>query len=89
MTVKILLPAYGRRGCIVAVDGKLRVVDSPKPTCHGFANGCTCGGCSPRERQSSGRVAKKAQPCRCDQPIAGDDGDCFQCGKRIELRAAA
>jgi hypothetical protein len=88
MTVKILLPAYGRRGCIVAHDGKLRVVDSPTPICHGFANGCLCGNCSPHARRSSGVIAKKASPCRCDVPIDGDDGDCFQCGKRIELRAA-
>jgi hypothetical protein len=93
MTVKLLLPAYGKHGsAVVAVDGKLRLVDPPKRICHGFQNGCLCGTCTPRARRAERATAKRAiapKRCRCDRPMIGDDGDCAKCGKPMRLAAAA
>jgi hypothetical protein len=47
--MKILqAPEHAHDSCIVAVGGKLRVVDPPKRICHGFANGCICDPCERR-----------------------------------------
>lgn len=91
MTVKLLLPAYGKHGCaIVGTGGKLRVVDRPRRVCMGYQNGCGCTACKRRELAArKPKAAVEAARCECDRPMVGDGGDCQKCGKRMRLKLAA
>jgi hypothetical protein len=98
LTVKILLPAYGRRGSsIVAIDGKLKVIDPPKPVCHGYANGCVCVDCRARAEQAkrerdlaAGVISLEPAVCACERPMVDMDEDrCIRCGHRTIGRRAA
>jgi len=87
MTVKILLPAYGKHGCaVVAQDGQLRVVDPPASSCHGYTSGCVCEDCMKRAQVAEAKrnpVAPVAQACECDRPFGLVEGDCAKCGRAI------
>jgi hypothetical protein len=98
MTVKILLPAYGKRGSsIIAVNGELRVIDPPKPVCHGYINGCVCEDCTTRAKaaelkreREDGNISLEPAVCACDVPMVDlDEHRCIRCGHRALERAAA
>jgi hypothetical protein len=91
MTVKLLLPAYGKHGAaIIGVNGDLRVVERPKTICHSYANGCVCPKCKRRAKEREERLPVDMRPrqCECDRPLPGTDGTCVKCGKPAALRAA-
>jgi hypothetical protein len=87
MTVKILLPAYGKRGSsIISADGQMRVVDNPKPACHGYTSGCVCENCLTRAKAADAKrdpVVPPRRSCECDRPFGLVEGDCAKCGRAI------
>jgi hypothetical protein len=93
MTVKILLPAYGRRGSsIISANGHMRVVDNPKPVCHGYTSGCVCTDCAARAKIAEAKhnpVVVTPRPCECDRPFGLAGGDCAKCGRAIPGERAA
>ena len=87
MTVKILLPAYGRRGSsIISADGQMRVVDNPKPVCHGYTSGCVCKDCTARAKSAEAKhnpVVTAPRSCECERPFGPVGGSCVKCSRAI------
>lgn len=93
MSIRLLLPAYGRHGSsVIAADGHLRVVDRPKRICHGYANGCICTKCKQRVKEVEmhrNPAPPEFKHCECDRPLTGTEGNCAKCGHPPKLKLAA
>ena len=92
MTIKLLLPAYGKHGTsVVAIDGELRVIDRPVRVCHGYQTGCCCEECLERAKaEHEEPVVVEVKRCECDRPIVlADATECFRCGRPEAIAAAA